>query len=364
VKRTLTALGLAVASMAFAAGPASATELVDDDNVQCPAATHSTIQDGVDAASPNELVSVCNGTYEEQVVIAGSAKDGVRLRALVNKGATIDMPFLSSGAVVQVDGADRVEVARFRITGPVDCFVDSDVHGVHVTGGAQTAKVQDNLILDMNDGSGCVSGEGNGVRVDGASRATVQLNRIEDYSHHGVLVSDPSTFALVSRNTIIAAATPSEAKRGVSVTGDAQVDATANQISENVDSFVQGIGVLLDDANESNVRVTGNRTFDNDQGIVLANQENALIQNNFSFNNNDQGILLESTTQENQVVRNDARSNDGLDCEDRTGGTNPNNGFPNYTTQNSWNRNKGLDADPPPICTPTGAPGPPVEDEV
>ena len=76
------------------------------------------IQAGVDAASPGEVVEVCNGLYPEQVSITGAGKDGVRLRARVVHGATIKVPANSGGPIVKVEDADRVEVSRFRIVGP------------------------------------------------------------------------------------------------------------------------------------------------------------------------------------------------------------------------------------------------------
>jgi hypothetical protein len=44
---------------------AAATLLVDDDNAQCPAATFTTIQAAVTAASPGDTVQVCAGNYPE-----------------------------------------------------------------------------------------------------------------------------------------------------------------------------------------------------------------------------------------------------------------------------------------------------------
>src|SRR6202521_2074701 len=43
--------------------------LVDDDKVQCPAATFTSIKDAINAANPGSLIRVCPGTYREQLSI-------------------------------------------------------------------------------------------------------------------------------------------------------------------------------------------------------------------------------------------------------------------------------------------------------
>ncbi|MGH7185452.1 MAG: right-handed parallel beta-helix repeat-containing protein, partial [Pseudomonadota bacterium] len=268
----------AVAGVATAlwTAPAAATELVDNDKVQCPTAEHTTIQAGVDAASPGELVLVCDGVYREAVRIFGPGKDGVRLRAKVVHGATIKAPAgysgtgsggtspgpNNTGAIVLVQ-EDEVEVSGFRIVGPFTGLSGSgcpehpneDGFGVLVTNGAVGVKVLNNFIHQIADQSaGLCDFDGFGVGVSGEARVVIGNNRIQDYRNFGVLASGENTFVLVHHNEIIGGAVNQDAlfprsvaQVGVSVSG-AQADVNANVITKNLgptDVVNESAGVIV-----------------------------------------------------------------------------------------------------------------------
>ena len=104
-KRKLAALGVlalaavGVSTVVFGTSVAATTLVVDDDNVQCPAATHATISSAVAAASAGDTIQVCAGTYNEGVFVnksltflgpnAGASALGARgAEAVVTSGAT------------------------------------------------------------------------------------------------------------------------------------------------------------------------------------------------------------------------------------------------------------------------------------
>lgn len=370
------------AVFAFSAAPASATELVDDDGVQCPTATHTTIQSGVNAASPGEQVLVCNGVYREQVHIT---TDGVDVAAKVVRGATIKAPSTPLSApesLVYIDGASNAKIRRFIIAGPGPGTVDSLRHGVLVENNTDPsdlhARVESNLIQDIRDTDAAANEEGVGVRVGRnyagtTGRAVVLKNEITRYQKGGVVVDGPGSFALVSGNTIrglgpiTSPITPVPAQQGIQVGRGAGADVNTNRISSNQYTGVgyESFGILVFNttlAKDPRIptlvsRLRTNTVFGNDIGIYLQDVKNQLIDSNRVTQNGDPsspasdgGIAINETGAgvggSNRFKNNQARTNDGLDCEDGTSGSGTGG------TGNIWTGNRGVDDSPAAICSP------------
>lgn len=385
MRRSITVLLATGVAVAAGSAPAAATEYVDDDGVQCPSAAHTTIQAGVNAASVNEQVIVCNGIYREQVTIAGAAKNGVDLVSNTTLGATIKAPttpLTAPEALVYIDGASNVKVRRFRIAGPGPGTVDSLRHGVLVENNAAApiveAQVLDNRITDIRDSEAAANEEGIGVRVGRdyagtAGRASVLRNTIVDYQKGGIVVDGPGSFALVSLNTIeglgfmTSPITPVPAQQGIQVARQAGADVNSNTITQNLYSGVgfESFGILMFNtttaadprAPSRPSRLKNNIVTTNDVGIYMQDVRNQRLETNRVYDNGDAattasdgGIILAETAPSlgggNTLYRNDARTNVGDDCADFTTGTGT------AGTGNTWTLNKGLDAFPPAICTP------------
>lgn len=380
MKRSLTVAfvaGLALAS----ASPAAAVEIVDDDKVQCPSATHTTIQSGVDAASPNEQVQVCNGIYREQVTIAGPGKAGVDVLAKVIRGATIKAPntdLPEPRALVHIDNASGAKIRRFIISGPGNGTVDSLRSGVLVENnadpGERPAQVLANLIQDIRDTQAAANENGDGVRVGRAfastvGRATVNGNEIVRYQKTGVTVDGNGSFALVSNNTIrglgLVTGGPVPAQQGIQIGRNAAADVNTNRISDNRFSGSSGeasFGILVFNTdrlqpNGARSRFKTNTVFNNDFGIFLQDARNQVLATNRVTSNGDPGApapdggigVFETGPGlggGNTLIRNEARTNEGLDCEDGTTGSGT------AGTGNTWTGNRGVDDVPAGICTP------------
>ncbi|MXG89978.1 Ig-like domain-containing protein [Nocardioides flavescens] len=82
---------------------AATTWVVDDDRVQCPGASFTSIQRAVDFAAPWDTIVVCEGTYQERSTPVNHASNPVATGAL--NGLTITKPLKIKGA-----GADKVTI--------------------------------------------------------------------------------------------------------------------------------------------------------------------------------------------------------------------------------------------------------------
>jgi len=107
---------------------------------------YQTIQEAVDAAPSCATILIADGTYEEQVTVAGSGKDGLTITAAAGCGAVvITAPAIllktadaaNTGrdifGLVTVDGADNVTIK--------DVTVDGAHRGGDVTGGGTMAGI-------------------------------------------------------------------------------------------------------------------------------------------------------------------------------------------------------------------------------
>jgi hypothetical protein len=130
------------------------TWVVDDDGVQCPEASFTSIQKAVDFASPWDTIVVCDGTYQESSIpvngngnpVATGSRNGLTItKPLKIKGAGADkvtiMPDQSKASLAGStpylrDGGGNVITASRQSLGSTDTsemFVD--ISGVTVTAG-------------------------------------------------------------------------------------------------------------------------------------------------------------------------------------------------------------------------------------
>ena len=127
----------------FSAGVANAMAAevkVDDDGAQCANADFTSIQAAVNAAEPGDKVTVCPGTYAEQVTI-GAGKNNLKLVSQKPLQATIKAPAVMAepGDIVRItDGARTSSSRTSRSPARAGCALlhGADRTGVRVDGNA------------------------------------------------------------------------------------------------------------------------------------------------------------------------------------------------------------------------------------
>jgi len=280
---------------------------------------YTTIQDAIDAASPNDVILVAAGTYPETLNTRGrrlalrsesgpevTVIDGQRKGSVIKmdgggsiSGFTIRNGFAASGGGIRIDGA--------RSTLVTHNVIESNVAGLQFDSGRGGGifavnvielTIADNTIRDNY--SGYIGG---GISLEGYGACEVRDNRIVSNACFVGGGGADVTDAAVRRN-VIANNTAESFAAGLMVSGyDVQVDQNTIVYNHNFNAFAHGAGLLA-----------GNVT----SAIVVS-------RNIFAFNSgeNRSGIGLQCAAGRGEC--NDAWDNDraayalGAQCDTTSG---------------------------------------------
>jgi nitrous oxidase accessory protein NosD len=196
------------------------------------ACSSGSIQDEINAAAPGDTITVCDGTYTEQVTIP-AGKDGLKLVAQ-SKNAVIKAPSPvaggQQGAIVKVE-ALNVTITGFTIRGPGSGPPGSIGYGVEVvTGGS--AMVDSNHILDIRDEP--LSGAQNGwaIGANGGS-VTATSNVIQGFQKIAIKVTGTGSVNTITDNSIVGdGPTSVNGQNGIFISGGARATVSGNDISK------------------------------------------------------------------------------------------------------------------------------------
>lgn len=257
-KLTLIVLG----TLALAPASASAATLtVDDDLLDCPSAGFTSVQAGVDAASPGDTVAICPGVYEEgpATVPAGGA-NAVNIQKMITlKGAGASKVTIKpkasltsllgtttnyrngTGAVIGVNRngvRTIVDVSGVTVDGGTTAvgagvkFWDSEGSfsgGVIQNTGGPTAAQGYGAVIASNLTGDRLAVRLSGTKVTGYGKAGVVLDSTQLAPAAGLLV------ATVQNNTITGAGTQATnlPQQGILASGLVSGSATGNVITAN-----------------------------------------------------------------------------------------------------------------------------------
>ena len=293
--------------------------IVDDDKVQCPTATFTSIQEAIKAASPGSLIRVCPGTYLEQLSIDKSLNiegdNGAVVlpnKMVVNTTGSSGTPiaaaiFVKEAADVEIEGL-IVDTANSGIT---ECT--PNLIGIlyqNSSGSIKHNAVRNTkLAVSLN---GCQSGDAIVVQSLGGetSKVSVDDNSVHDYQKNGITGNELGTEVTISNNVVTGLGpTTGAAQNGIQIGFGAKGGVMRNTVTDNVWSpcvslencSFNATGILIFQSND--VHVEHNSVATNQLGIYAGGQHDEIEFNSISNSLVLVGIDLASDN--NLVSRND-----------------------------------------------------------
>ncbi|HXY25503.1 MAG TPA: NosD domain-containing protein [Candidatus Acidoferrum sp.] len=273
--------------------------VVDDDKVQCPNATFSSIQAAVSAANPGDLIRVCPGTYAEQVVVDRSltlrADTGVMVMPSNMTANTIGTSGEPLAVAILVKDAPEVNIEGFIVDGSTNGITECTpiLVGILFQDASGTAK--HNAVRHMNLGTslnGCQSGDGIDVISSSgqSSKVMIEGNSVHDYQKNGITGNEVGTTVAIQGNAVTGIGpTTGAAQNGIQVGFGAQGIVEENNVADNVWSpcisaqqcLFNATGILVFESD--GVEVKNNRVGTSQVGIFIGGDD-ARVEQNAVFN--------------------------------------------------------------------------------
>jgi nitrous oxidase accessory protein NosD len=274
--------------------------LVDDDKVQCPTATFTSIQDAINAANPGATIRVCPGVYAEQLSISKSLSiQGDSGAVLLPGTVAVNATGSSGGAIaaaILVRNAINVEISGLIVdtanNGITSCSTDligilfQNASGAIEHNAVRNAKLSTAL-------NGCQSGNGIVVQTLGVSGGLFQVritdNSVHDYQKNGITANESGTEANVVGNVVTGSGpNPAIAQNGIQIGFGGTGRIERNTVAGNIDSScvsptnctANGTGILVFESD--NVRVEGNSVVGNQVGIFSNGNHTTIDANGVS----------------------------------------------------------------------------------
>lgn len=287
--------GMIIAVVPRSTRAAGTTIIVGTKSASC-AAQYSTIQAGIDAATPGGTVRVCPGTYPEQVTIAKPLKlRGENAVVIEPTNVTANATGTASGqaiaAIVLVQNATDVDIDNITVDGANNgvAACSPDLVGIlyqNASGEVNHAAVRNvKLPASLN---GCQSGDAILVQSGGGQLSVVNVTNssVHDYQKNGITANESGTQVQIEHNVVTGlGATNGAAQNGIQIGFGAAGSITRNTVANNVfapctsqqSCSATGIGILV--FQSDNVTVQHNREAVAQVGIAI-NANHAQVTNN------------------------------------------------------------------------------------
>jgi nitrous oxidase accessory protein NosD len=217
--------------------------LVDNDKVQCPTATFTTIQSAVTAATPGDVIRVCAGVYHEQVIIDKDlvieADNGVVVRPVGMVANAIGPSGDPIAAIIVAENATNIQLQGFIVDGSSNEILECAPRLIGILYQDASGIVSHNEVRHMRLTSsldGCQSG--NAIEVEstasGHASVTITDNTVHTYQKNGITANESGTRVSINENTVTGVGpTVGAAQNGIQIGFGAQGQITSNSIANN-----------------------------------------------------------------------------------------------------------------------------------
>jgi parallel beta-helix repeat protein len=275
----------------------SKTLLVDDDKVQCPAATFTKIQDAVNAASSGAVIRVCAGTYREQVTITKPLTiNGDNGSIVMPSPVVTNSTSLASGnpiaAVILVMNSTDVDLSGLTVDGANNGINGCAPNLIGIYYRNASGNIQKNTVRNIKLGpglEGCQSGLGIFVQSGlGKSKVTIDTNSVHDFQKNGITANEVGTSVNVVHNVVAGVGpTTGAAQNGIQIgfgaTAEVDSNISANHVWSpcvNVNCAASALDILV--ASSDGVEITHN-IAGRSQGGIFVQANNSNVHDNTVF---------------------------------------------------------------------------------
>jgi len=249
--------------------------VVDDDRLDCPDATFTTIQAAVDSGAKD--IKVCAGTYAENVVISGDVKlkgDGAASTWVTGVAGT-------AGPIIDVLAGSKVNIEKLAVDGG-SAMAGGVVYGIRYD--AADGKIKEVDVLNIRNPAG--NSQGIGVRVQSTSGAktkvTVERSLVANYTRVGIIGNGAGVDLHVHGNVVTGPALPRVwAPNGIQISRGAKGKVHENLVDNNPSPNLPGgagSGIIVLCAGKTDVHK--NTVRDADFGISISDNVGAKVHDN------------------------------------------------------------------------------------
>jgi hypothetical protein len=274
------------------------TLLVDDDKVQCPGATFTSIKDAINAASPGSVIRVCPGTYREQLSINTSLSiEGDNGAIVLPSNMTTNTTGFSGAliaAAILVKDAANVNIEGLIVDTTNNGITQCSPDLIGILYQNSSGSIRHNAVRNAKlpvQPNGCQSGDAILVQSlgGGTSKVSIDDNSVHDYQKNGITGNELGTEVTITNNVVTGLGpTTGAAQNGIQIGFGAKGGVLRNAVADNVWSpcvsldncAFNATGILIFKSDD--VRVDHNSVATDQVGIYAGGQHTEIESNNIS----------------------------------------------------------------------------------